>query len=366
MERISIPTPVHLVYLQNYNYISRPVLGDVKLLKNNKMKSKYALFFILISITSLVSAQENQSYLDTIKISIDNRFKIVIATYDVKALIKSGSVQEDIALFQSNMTQIKNEIPEYRNYKIDYVPGESQAIKEGENKKSFIVKENSVELSNLNNEVFIQGQNYKMHVLFDNLTHLFEYDLRSEFDAVFNEMPEKIKFANTFNYSVHNNEVTYLKEIDRKNGALDVFETTIGVGAGIIKSRPMNDFTYTIGVILSRKGILHHNIFTSFRTYITFDDRNYISYNNFVNVGYRINLSKNIDKPDWIGMELGYNINNSELFGNNTFVISTIKDFGRFNIAAQIYISKLYSESSEGNVDYRYNYYPGIKIGFVF
>ncbi len=320
------------------------------------MKTKYTLFFILISITSLVTAQEKRSYLDTLKITIDNKLNVVIAIYDTKELTKTSSMFDDISLFQSNLAKTKDEIPVYKNYLICYISGESLVIREGENKKSFIVKENSVEPTNLNNELFIQGENYKMYIFFGDIADLIEYDLKSKIEMALKEMPDKGRFAGTFNFSVKDTAVQHLMELDRKNGSLDVLVIKMGIGAGIIKNQPMNDFAVTCGIMLPRNGILKYNGYLSVREFLIYEGTRNVEDNTFLNLGFRVNTTKNIEHNNWMGVELGYNLKReSDFFGKNTFVFGTIKEFGKFTISTELYFSDNFK-----------NYYPGIRVEFDF
>ena len=86
-----------------------------------------------------------------------------------------------------------------------------------------------------------------------------------------------------------------------------------------------------------------------------FDIDSKLVLNGFANVGYRYNFSNNIYKPNWVGVEVGYNVNrNGDMFGENTFKFAVNWEAGRYiTVSPQLYFS--------GSTTY-----PALRIGFGF
>jgi hypothetical protein len=329
------------------------------------MKTKIIFFILLSSFAFLGKAQETGSYLDTLKITINNKLSINITTFNP---IKSkDAILEDLSNFQAEMLKIKTEIPQYPNYIIEYNPGKTIIIREGNNKKIFRIIDSKVELFNLTNDCRISGKNYKMLINFSDVNDLMEIDIKTKVQQVFDKLPQKIKNARTRNYIIKDTSIIHLENLDFKNGDKDVLVLTAGMGAGFIRNEVSSNITGTIGVILPKNGISTYNYYCSIRGFLTpvSYNKNKIDFNNFLYLGFKINTSKNINKQNWWGFEVGKLIkyDGSFFIDNGTFSIGTVKDFGKLSITTELFFSNyittsLYTSSNNSCI------YPGVRINF--
>lgn len=317
------------------------------------MKTKYILILVFLCLTLKTKAIE-KTYLDTVKISIDNKVFISIATFYYRDLINDSAIFEDVAILQANISKIKSEIPEYKVYKIEYIPGKSMVIKEGENKKSYHVNKGVIEPYLFLNECVVTGNDYIMTINFLGIDDLIMCDLKAKLEQSFQQMPKKNKMATTYNYTFSDNKLSHLKELDKKNGAKDVLVLEVGIGAGMVKNQLFNNISFTLGVILPKNGMWKHNWYTSGRAFVTFDANNDLKKNSILNLGYRVNTSKELNHQNWMGFEIGRLIRNEgRLFDKDTYVLGTIKEFGKLTLTTEFYFSDKFSKI-----------YPGLRIEF--
>ncbi|MBK6964776.1 MAG: hypothetical protein IPH20_12755 [Bacteroidales bacterium] len=88
-----------------------------------------------------------------------------------------------------------------------------------------------------------------------------------------------------------------------------------------------------------------------------FDENSKVNLNGFVNIGYRYNLSNDLNDPNWLGLEVGFlAVENGDLFENNTYKFGFNWEIGKYiSVSPQFYLSG----------DFKV-FYPAIRIGFGF
>ena len=86
-----------------------------------------------------------------------------------------------------------------------------------------------------------------------------------------------------------------------------------------------------------------------------FNTESNLNINTFLNIGHRWNLDKKSEKPNMLGVELGYLIvKQGDLFGKNTFKLGVNWSPAKhISVSPQLYISDNFKTA-----------YPGIRIGF--
>jgi len=277
---------------------------------------------------------------------------ISVADYD--GFMKQKGILEDISAFQNSIAKIKSEASEYKNYKIDYSPGKSLVIKEGENKKVYQLKGNNIETFNFTGECNIYGADYIMRINFIDIKDLINTDIKTNVEKTLQKMPLKKPFAGVRNFEINDTAITEHKELDRNSGKMDQLSIVIGIGAGVIKNQLLNDFCVTIGTTFARNGIPKYGFYLSLKDYFIFDAENKMKVDGCLSAGFKLNASKNINKQNWFGLEAGYFIkNSSKILGNDVIVVGTVKEFGRFSVTPQIYFSDGFNK-----------YFPGLRLSF--
>ena len=151
-----------------------------------------------------------------------------------------------------------------------------------------------------------------------------------------------------------NDSVIFIREKSHYNANKSQLSIKAGVGVGVVKNQFSSDFTFRIGKFQTRKGILKHHFYISDNMLYMFNQTDNFRINNFLNLGYRFNLSNRLDNYNWIGFEAGYLTNsNGDFFKTPTFRFGTMIDLkNNITLFPYIYFDDGFKKA-----------YPGIRIG---
>ena len=136
-----------------------------------------------------------------------------------------------------------------------------------------------------------------------------------------------------------------------------MLSVALGVGMGIVQNKFFTDFDFRIGRYGTHKGIIKRHQYISYNLLYDFNSDNSTHINQFINLGFRFNLSNNLHDYRWMGFEVGYLIGSSgELFESPTFKLGTMLDLtNTIKVYPEIYFDDGFSKI-----------YPGVRIGIQF
>jgi hypothetical protein len=308
---------------------------------------------MLLFFSNFLSGQKTT--IDSASVRMENKAELNLAIYSYKNLAEN--VKTDFSSLQLILEETKN-IQEKTPYSINYIPNKSMTIKQTETGEK-IIWENGVQtLYQFNNQCTITADNYLLQIQFNELEVLISDSLLTQLMAVIDTTTNiQGRYATTFNYSFEGLKLIHNKQYDDKNGQMDMLMLKGGVGVNLIKSEPVIDVSAEITFAFTKKGILKNQYFLSYNLLFDFMEESTVNLNGFLNLGYRNNLSNNKDKPNWLGVEVGYLVNSQgDLFGKNTFKLGVNWELGRYvSVSPQLYMSDNFNQ-----------FYPAIRIGFGF
>ena len=321
---------------------------------------KIIIKIILISLLfvnscTLAFSQNKKPYLDSLNIRIENGMELFLATYDYATL--GDSIGKDLKIFQDILKQNQADIPENTSFSMTYRPGNMLIIKQSVPVKRIVLQNNQHLKSFFNNQCNIIGNNYTLLIRFNNIDDLLLEDPVTKIKEALATLPEKNRLAHSYYFSYQENKLTHDKQLDKINGKTDFIDLKMGMGASLIKNQPVTDFSMELGYHLSKKGILKNNYYLSDNLIYLFDENQHINFYNFLNIGHRNNLSNEVGKKDWLGVEMGYlTTSNGDFFNKGTLKIGFNWGIGNsMSVATNFYLSNGLK-----------NMYPGIRIGFGF
>lgn len=316
--------------------------------------------FILVTSNIVTYSQGKRPYLDSLRIRIEDKMELSLATYDYTKL--GDSVENDLKVFQNILKQNINDIPKEKAYSITYEPGKVLSIKESIPVKKIILKNNEQIRCFFSDQCKIIGENYTLLIRFNNIEDLFSEKMITKISEAQKSLPEESRWASTYNFSSRGSVLTHDKQFDKVNGQMDVLNLKFGMGAGLIKNQPITDISAEVGFLFSKKGILKNQLYLSANLFYLYGFNSYsnVSFYDLINVGYRYNLSNELGKTNWLGVEFGYMLGTYGAFfpGNNTFDLGLNWEIGKsISVSTRIYLSNGHGYSE---------IFPGIRIGFGF
>lgn len=327
--------------------------------------NKHFLILLLICISINVFGQPKHLYRDTINIDIENVINIKIASFEMSWLISEKDIFEVLNVVKDKIITISDKLPKY-SYELTYRPMQDIVIEKLNDNLIFSVDDfgNLVELSK--NKCVILTPKYDIYISFKNIDDLLRIDIQDYVNKILldnhtkdsypTETPDKPYFHGiswTDNWICNKDSISIIGS--KWNPHKDNLEILAGVGVGIIKNQLSSDFSFRLGYYRNQKGgCLKKHFYISDNIVYFFDENETIRLNNFLNIGFRYNLSNKVYTYKWIGLELGYLTNSKgDYFKTPTFRLGTIIEFEkRITITPQIYFEDGFNKI-----------YPGLRFG---
>jgi hypothetical protein len=310
----------------------------------------------LLAGASILNAMPVKQFLDTVIITCNERVQVKIAVYDESALKKDTSIEGIVSELQKSLAKVRDNMPK-DFYRIVYNPGESMIIEKRDPESKFRITGESVTPFIQRNECEVITPAIHLYFTFQELNDLLDPSLNECITASIGKLPEKVRYAQTFNYSYA--DQTGAKEISRvKSNGMDMLTLKAGIGNAFVKNTMVTDIGGEMGFNFNKKGVLKNCYFLSANAaYVFSDQSDHFAINGFLNAGYRFNLSNDRFKSNWIGAELGLPIHKEgSFFTDNLFRFAVQWELGKsVYVSGQLYINKGFDSA-----------YPGLRIGFFF
>lgn len=312
---------------------------------------KQLCLIFIISILPIIGFAQLKG--DSVIVYVDNRVEIKVAVPDYNDLKTSDSIIFALKEFKRIMPEFESQLSSGSADLVKFSVSGPLTVEPGDSKIIFLNKGGKLTNTGFRDQLIIIGGKYKILITTTDLSKLEDLPLSNCFEKVIALLPEKNRSSMSLYYECINGNIT---ELENKNNTTDFIELQFGAGAGLIKSTWAADFSFGIGIGLNHKGMIR-SPYVSTNAIFDFDAENKININTFLNVGYSWNLDKKTDKPNLLGVEIGYLIvKQGDIFGENTF------KFGiQWSPAKHIFVTpQLYITDNFKTV------FPGIRIGFGF
>ncbi len=301
---------------------------------------KRHIFIIFFIVTSIQLFGQNKSiYFDTLSIDVNERIKVKISSYENGWLKYQEGIHTRIDMFKGDLVKIQNQLPENCALKLTSKSiGEISVENIGDIKIYKIA--DTIGFSRLN-EICIYSDNYDILIYFHEINDFLFSDIQkcvnkvidweakhlSEGGFVDYEKGKYHGIAWTMKYMCNNDTITMIPEESHYNANKSMLELSPGIGLGVIQDDIVSDFSFRIGRYGTHKGILKRHQYVSYSLLYNFNQDNNFDINQFINFGYRFNLSNTLNNYRWMGFEIGYLINKKgDFFKSPTFKLGTMID----------------------------------------
>jgi len=290
---------------------------------------------------------------DSVFVYIDNRVEIKIAVPDYSNLGSSDSVIVALKEIERIIPGIANQLSAGSAELVKFSIGGSLTVEPGDPKVIYLNKDGELINTGSRDKVVISGEKYKIFITSSDISKISELPLSDCVEKVIAMLPEKTPRPRSLYYECVNGNIT---ELEHKNNRVDFLELDFGAGAALVKSTWVTDLSFGISLGLNHKGMIRAPYISSNMVF-DFDTESKMSINTFLNLGYKWNLDKRSEKPNVLGIELGYLIiKQGDFFGENTFKLGVNWSPAKhITVSPQLYITDNFNSA-----------FPGIRIGFGF
>ncbi len=338
---------------------------------------KIIVFVCLVASAKLYADNNNQYKSDTIVITIMNSVQITFPLNDITEIKKIKELNNRFDSLVTDIKLITKYIEEYEQpYLINYnlKNGEKHISSQEIVNKSdvFIIKESDKALIHPpKNQLRYNSNDLNFIVSFYHLNDLIainEIDIDTKLKNICNEkeiIEGYNRHSRTYHYKFEENNNNFVQTDSYFAKDYDMLELSFSTGANLIRDKIVPDFGFKVGFIFNKKGMLKndYNIKTNLYYFTEKDaEGNYKSnINTLLSLGYRRNLSNNITKNNWIGIDAGFMLGQKgSYFTGNTFMFGVNWEIGRYgmfgiSVSPQLYITNTFKEA-----------FPALKIGIGF
>lgn len=300
---------------------------------------------------------------DTVIVYVDNRVEIKVAISDYHNLKSSDDVVKSLEKFRALLPKIGSELSAKVNVGGGLLPKEPALVKiakdgtltiePGDPKIIFLEKDGKMSNTGFRDRAVIAGEDYQIIITTTDLSQISDLPLDNCFEKVVRMLPEKTNWSRNLSYECVDGQTSL---IVNKNNRVDLLELQAGAGAGLIKGNWTTDISLGLGLFLNKKGMMSGPQ-VSANMIFDFASEGSMNINTFLNLGYAWDLERKTDKPNILGLELGYLVSRQgELFGENTFKIAVNWSPAKFvKVSPQLFVTDNFKQA-----------FPGVRIGFGF
>lgn len=306
---------------------------------------------LILSISMLPIFGYGQFIGDSVIVYVDNRVEIKVAVPDYANLKSSDSIIFALKEFKKIIPAIENPLSPGSAEMIKYSVGGNLTVEPGDPKIIYMNKDGELSNTGFRDQAIISGAEFKIFITTADMSKLSDLPLSNCFEQVIALLPKKTRWSRSIYYECTDGNIT---ELENKNNRMDFLELQLGAGASLVKSTWVADLSFGIGLGLNTKGMIKSPYISS-NMIFDFNTESNMNINTFLNIGHRWNLDKKSEKPNMLGVELGYLIvKQGDLFGENTFKLGFNWSPAKFiTVSPQLFISDNFKTA-----------YPAIRIGF--
>lgn len=316
---------------------------------------KQILIILLVVIGCITVGYAQNPFMDSINMRIDNRMEVSLVIYNPGN--PAAELEKDLRSMQSIISE-NNDMSRYSSCLVRYVPGKSLSIKQSEPVEIIILENGKQVKSDFKNLCEVAAKTYNLQIRYNNTEDLLSESLIEQIKISLDTLATTRKrYVTINNFAFKGQDLIENNQTRYPDRPMDCMLLKGGTGASLVKNQLLTDISAELALEFSKKGILKNGFYVSDNLFFNFDENQKIYSNNFLNLGYRHNLSNDVKSPNWIGIEAGYLIKrHGDFFEKNTFKLGINWEVGKYmSVSPQIYIS--------GDMT---KIYPGLRVGFGF
>ena len=169
---------------------------------------------ILMTCTFGQSSEEVQNYTQNLNIYAENELVIVVSGQSVHEISETNEWRNLMTSFRKNLKSVKDQIPEYLIYKIEYQKDYNLIVEEVEGIVRYDVNEGTSQFAKNQSKAILKAKNFEIQLNFESLDSLIERDYETMITSAMSKLKTKPgKFSRAYfpkynyNYSYSNKEM---------------------------------------------------------------------------------------------------------------------------------------------------------------
>lgn len=306
---------------------------------------------LIFALSILPTLGFSQFIGDSVMVYIDNRVEIKVAVPDYFELKSSDKVTVALDAFKMLIPSMQDQLSSERADLVRIAENEGPTIEPGDPKIIYLMKDGEISNTGFRDKAILTGEDYEIFITTSDLSKISDMALSDCFEKAIALIPDKESWSKSLYYECIDGNMKLLEE---KNNRFDMLSLGFGAGAGLVRTTWVPDLSFRIALGFDKKGVIR-GPYVSTNLLFDFTEENKVNLNTFLNLGYEWTLNKHAEKPDMLGLELGYLVSKQgDLFGENTFKLGF-----NWSPVKNVYVNPhLYITDNFGQV------FPGIRVGF--
>lgn len=290
---------------------------------------------------------------DSVIVYVDNRVEMNVSVKDYENLKSSDAAIRALIGFKAILPEIKDQLSSDVADLVKYSSSRSLTIEPGDPTIIYLHKEGKMSNTGFRDQAIISGDDFKILITTTDLSKISDMALSACLEKVVGMLPDRTHWSRNLSYECIDGQVVLL---DNKMNKVDMLELHAGIGAGLIKNNWVTDISLGLGLYFNKKGMVRGPHVSS-NMIFDFAAEGKMNINTFLNIGYSWDLERKSDKPNMLGIDLGYLIaKQGDLFGENTFKFGVNwSPAEHINVSPQLYVTSSFKQA-----------FPGIRVGFGF
>ncbi len=190
---------------------------------------------------------------DTLRIINEDIMYCKVAHPDIHSLKTNAVYKELIYSFQTQLESIKEQIPEYLNYRITYVKDYNLIIEEVTGIVKYRVEDGKIADSYSENVALLQFENLKIQLFFNNMEELLTMDYEHMIETAISDLKSRKRIFSALTKDIMDNYAYSYSEkklakgdgINPQNG----FGLFINASVGLFKNDPIYEYSIGAGYV---------------------------------------------------------------------------------------------------------------------
>jgi hypothetical protein len=307
------------------------------------------IILLLVFVFSIFNSNAQKCspyFFDTLSLTIDDELEIKLALDDFWKIDTTAVLSNLKAL--DSMIQTNHQFVPFKNYKvIDCF----QSIDIEEMNQGDIYSFTESGLVQKNKAITIKQCRYDYTALIElkSVNSIRRSDFYTKLHEVIDSQYQRKKLLGIPNY--HYVDTALIKS---NYGNMIQFLISPAIGLDMIKNQPVTHLSFVMFFDVTMNQIKRGYLGASYSIHNIFPESESIQYNNFIDILYGFNRSKDKKEGRWEEVNVGYLVRrNGDFFDQNTFRFGVSSIHGRVKVSGYLYVTNDWN-----------NFYPSVGITF--
>jgi len=224
------------------------------------MKAFFATVVLWTGILiTTIQAQEINARLDiyqqNLNVFYQNELAVIVSGQNIHEIRESGQWRSLLSSFLKNLESVKDEIPEYLIYKIEYEKDFNMVVEEVEGIVKYKVENGQANFAPNQSRAFLKEEGYTLQINFGELDELFSNNYEAMIESAMNNLGKKPGQMKRVYFPRYNYDYSFSKQEMMKPRKEINFNLVLPINGtiGLFRGKPIYESGIGLGVSIKEK-----------------------------------------------------------------------------------------------------------------